>query len=126
MFSFSKEGVTHIPSVDRIGLGLYNGLWSYDGWNQLNYVVEEIKSPEKNLVRAIGGSLGIIALFYLTVNFFYLSILGVNDILTSSAVATDYANAVLPQVSFAIPIMVACSCLGAALVQVSCVSERSS
>ena len=116
--SFAINGETKLPSIDRIGLGLYSGLWSYDGWNQLNYVVEEIKAPEKNLVKAITGSLGLIALFYLTVNFFYLSVLGVDGILSSSAVATDYANAILPQVSFTIPIMVACSCLGAALVQV--------
>ena len=91
----------------------------------MNFILEEIKQPEKNLVKAISGSLTLIALFYLTVNFFYLSILGVEGILKSSAVATDYANIILPQVSFAIPIMVACSCLGAALVQVCQKSDRS-
>ena len=51
------------------------------------------------------------------VNFFYLSILGVDGILSAPAVATEYAKVILPQVSWIIPIMVACSCLGAALVQ---------
>ena len=32
-----------IPAVSAIGIGLYQGLWSYDGWNQLNYVSEELK-----------------------------------------------------------------------------------
>jgi hypothetical protein len=26
-----------------IGLIAFNGLWNYDGWNQLNFVAEEIK-----------------------------------------------------------------------------------
>ena len=80
--------------------------------------MEEIINPEKNLLRAICSSLILISLFYLLVNFFYFSILGVDGILHSSAVATDYAKAILPQISWIIPIMVACSCLGAALVQV--------
>ena len=41
----------YIPSIEHLGLGLYNGLWSYDGWNQLNYVLEEIIEPEKNLLK---------------------------------------------------------------------------
>ena len=107
------------PSFSHIGLGLYHGLWSYDGWNQLNYVIEEIQNPEENLLKAILISLLVISGFYLFVNVFYISILGTEAILASEAVATEYAAKILPQVSFIIPIMVACSCLGAALVQVS-------
>ena len=115
--SFSRNGQVTIPSIGHIGLGLYHGLWSYDGWNQLNYVLEEVKNPEKNLLKAICCSLALISGFYVLVNFFYLSILGVDGILSAPAVATEYAKVILPQVSWIIPIMVACSCLGAALVQ---------
>lgn len=29
-----------------IGIAFYQGLWSYDGWNTLNYLTEELKHPE--------------------------------------------------------------------------------
>ena len=70
------------------------------------------------MLKAIVMSLSVITVLYLLVNFFYISILGTEVILNSSAVATDFATQILPQVSFLVPIMVACSCLGAALVQV--------
>lgn len=32
--------------INPIGIAFYQGLWSYDGWNNLNYVTEELKRPE--------------------------------------------------------------------------------
>ncbi|XP_061157928.1 b(0,+)-type amino acid transporter 1-like [Syngnathus typhle] len=32
--------------INPIGIAFYQGLWSYDGWNNLNYVMEELKRPE--------------------------------------------------------------------------------
>jgi len=114
--SFSKDGEFFMPSPENIGLGLYSGLWSYDGWNQLNYVLEEVKNPEKNLLKAIISSLVLISGFYLIINFFYISMLGPAGILASEAVATSYAMKIMPRVGWVIPILVACSSLGTALV----------
>ena len=33
----------------RVAIGLYNGMWAYDGWNNLNYVTEEIVDPHKSV-----------------------------------------------------------------------------
>ncbi|XP_019306539.1 b(0,+)-type amino acid transporter 1-like isoform X8 [Panthera pardus] len=30
----------------RIGMAFYQGMWSFDGWNNVNYVVEELKNPK--------------------------------------------------------------------------------
>ncbi|XP_075838193.1 b(0,+)-type amino acid transporter 1-like [Microtus pennsylvanicus] len=30
----------------RIGMAFYHGLWSFDGWNNINMVVEELKNPK--------------------------------------------------------------------------------
>lgn len=43
-FHASFEGTN--ASVSAIGLAFYQGLWSYDGWNTLNYLTEELKQPE--------------------------------------------------------------------------------
>lgn len=32
-------------SVGNIAAAFYSGLWAYDGWNNLNYVTEEIINP---------------------------------------------------------------------------------
>lgn len=32
--------------INAIGIAFYQGLWSFDGWNNLNYVTEELKRPE--------------------------------------------------------------------------------
>ena len=35
----------------RLATAFYSGLWAYDGWNNLNYVTEEIINPEVGLSR---------------------------------------------------------------------------
>ncbi|XP_016115715.1 b(0,+)-type amino acid transporter 1-like [Sinocyclocheilus grahami] len=37
-------------SIRPMGIAFYQCLWSYDGWNTLNYVTEEINHPEKIFV----------------------------------------------------------------------------
>lgn len=57
----------------QIGLALYQGLFSYDGWNSLNYVVEEVNESDKNLPRAILVAVPLVTGFYVLVNIAYLS-----------------------------------------------------
>ena len=47
-YSFNLTGFDRLKFLEPIGpasIGLiaFNGLWNYDGWNQLNFVAEEIK-----------------------------------------------------------------------------------
>lgn len=40
--------------INLIGIAFYQGLWSYDGWNNLNYVTEELKRPEVSECNLMG------------------------------------------------------------------------
>lgn len=70
-------------------------LFSYGGWQQTNFIAEELIEPERRLPRAlILGVLGVVAV-YLLANLAYLRILGVERLAASSAPAADTMMAVL-------------------------------
>ncbi|KAI3367948.1 hypothetical protein L3Q82_026771 [Scortum barcoo] len=54
-FDNSFEGTN--VGVNTIGIAFYQGLWSYDGWNTLNYLTEELKHPEGGGVAIISGTM---------------------------------------------------------------------
>ncbi|XP_059209432.1 b(0,+)-type amino acid transporter 1-like [Centropristis striata] len=47
-FNNSFEGTN--VDANSIGIAFYQGLWSFGGWNTLNYVTEELKHPEVSTV----------------------------------------------------------------------------
>ena len=48
---YIDQGFKHVEgaesSIGSIALAFYSGLWAYDGWNQLNFVTEEVAEPTK-------------------------------------------------------------------------------
>lgn len=54
--------------VTSLALSFYSGLFAYNGWNYLNFIIEELKDPVKNLPRAIAISLVLVTLVYLFTN----------------------------------------------------------
>ena len=77
--------------IAGFGAAMLGALWSYNGWNEVTYVGEEIKHPERNLPLAIIGGIAIIAALYLFANaayFYVLTPAEVASIPPSSAVAT--------------------------------------
>jgi len=113
----NQNGDVYFPSLEEFGIGLFSGAWAFNGWNKLNYIIEEIKEPEKNLLIAVVGSLGMVSIFYMAVNLSYFAVLGIEGILYSNAVATDFAATIFPSLRNILPGMVACSCLGMAMIQ---------
>ncbi|KAG1681265.1 b(0,+)-type amino acid transporter 1 [Nymphon striatum] len=79
------EGST--KSFSDIATAFYSGLWAYDGWNNLNYVTEELKNPFKNLPRAIAIGLPLVTICYVLINFSYLAVMTNAELLASDAVA---------------------------------------
>merc|ERR1719489_99982 len=52
-------------TFQSIIFGVYNGVYSYVGWDCLNYMNEEIKNPKKNLPYAIYIALPLITVIYI-------------------------------------------------------------
>ena len=74
-------------SPSKLSLAFYSGLFSYAGWNYLNFVTEELIDPNKNLPRAIYVSLPLVTVIYLLANLAYFAVLNPSEILASNAVA---------------------------------------
>ena len=70
-------------------------LFSYGGWQQTNFVAEEIREPEKTLPRALILGVVIVAIVYVTANAAYLRTLGHAGLATSLAPAGDTMEIVL-------------------------------
>jgi amino acid transporter len=70
-------------------------LWTYDGWSDVGSIAGEVKDPQRNLPRIyLLGTLGLVVI-YLAVNMAYLSVMGLEEMRGSPAVAGDVMKRLL-------------------------------
>ncbi|XP_042233524.1 large neutral amino acids transporter small subunit 1-like isoform X2 [Homarus americanus] len=100
------------PDVTKIALSFYSGLFAYNGWNYLNFVIEELKDPVKNLPKAIYISISLVTVVYVLANVAFFTTLSPAEVLGSKAVAVSFADRLYRPVEFLIPIFVALSTFG--------------
>ncbi|CAJ0585814.1 unnamed protein product, partial [Mesorhabditis spiculigera] len=98
--------------ANAIVTALFAGLFSYDGWDILNFGAEEIEKPKRTMPLAIIIGMCSIALIYLAVNISYFTILDVADFLDSPAVAQTFAERTLGNFRYTIPFFVAILLVG--------------
>ncbi|KAM3594684.1 uncharacterized protein V6R79_012209 [Siganus canaliculatus] len=98
--------------INPIGIAFYQGLWSYDGWNNLNYVTEELKRPEVNLPRAVIIAISLVTGLYLLVNVSYLTVMTPRELMSSSAVAVTWGNKVFGSWGWIMSLAAALSAFG--------------
>jgi len=96
----------------RIMLSFYSGLFAYNGWNYLNFIIEELQDPVRNLPRAISFSIILVTIVYVLTNIAFYTTLSVPEVLGSEAVAVTFANRLYGPFAIFIPIFVAMSCFG--------------
>lgn len=84
--------VSHPPAGGvfiAIGSALVPVLFTCGGWQQTNFIAEEIIEPEKNLPRALVLGVVIVIAVYLLANVAYLRVLGVAGLAVSRTPAAD-------------------------------------
>ncbi|XP_038222521.1 large neutral amino acids transporter small subunit 1 [Zerene cesonia] len=104
------QGTTTNPG--DIAIAFYTGLFSYSGWNYLNFVTEELKDPYKNLPKAICISMPVVTLVYALTNVAFFAVLTNDEIMSSEAVAVTFSEKILGLVSWIMPLFVALCTFG--------------
>lgn len=82
-------------TIWALAAGLGPVLFAFGGWQQLNFVADEITSPRKTIPRALFLGVAIVVTVYLTVNMAYLWILGTTGLAESTAPAADAMHELL-------------------------------
>lgn len=83
--------VAHAPML-AFGAALVPILFAYGGWQNANYVAEEIERPERTLPLSLLAGTAIVVLVYVLVNLVYLRALGLAGLASTSTPAADAAQ----------------------------------
>ncbi|KRZ44481.1 Y+L amino acid transporter 1, partial [Trichinella pseudospiralis] len=112
--SGSFDNIFHGTSNDagEISLALYSGLFAYNGWNYLNFIVEELKNPKKNLPLAIAISCSLVTVIYCLTNLAFYAVISPKEFLEADATAMTFANKVYGSFAWIMPIFVAFATVG--------------
>ena len=106
------EGSSHFE-IGSFGLALYNGLWAYEGWSQLNNLSEELKNLERDLWLSIVIGLPFVMFCYVMINLSLMSALTRDQIANSPAVTSLFVEIVLgKKASFVMPFAASATCFG--------------
>jgi len=107
--NFTWENTETDPMT--IALSFYSGLFAYNGWNYLNFIIEELQDPVRNLPRAIGISIVLVTVYFMT-NVAFFTTLNTFEALGSEAVAMTFANRLYGPAAWVMAIFVSMSCFG--------------
>lgn len=99
-------------NIAKICLAFYSGLFAYNGWNYLNYVIEELQDPVKNCPRAIWISITLVTFVYTFSNVAYFTTVSREEVLGGAAVAVMFAKRLYSFMWVIMPIFVSLSTFG--------------
>ncbi|KAI6242141.1 Y+L amino acid transporter 2 [Aphelenchoides fujianensis] len=95
-----------------IATSFFSGLFSYDGWDVLNFGAEEIENPRRTMSLAILIAMSLVAGLYFLVNLSFFVVLSVEEILSSDAVATTFSQHTMGDAQYIMPLLVSILLIG--------------
>jgi basic amino acid/polyamine antiporter, APA family len=92
-----------------IGGAMVLVLLTYGGWNEAAYLSGEIKDVRRNMVRALMLGIGVVTILYVSINYAYIHVLGLEGMRSSQAIGADLTRATLGDVGAVILIVLVVS-----------------
>uniref|UniRef100_A0A0N4WXQ0 Amino acid transporter n=1 Tax=Haemonchus placei TaxID=6290 RepID=A0A0N4WXQ0_HAEPC len=106
------ENTAH--DFETASIAFYSGLFAYQGWNYLNFIVEELQNPKRDLPLSIAISCTAVTVIYTLTNIALYTVISPDEMLASPAVAVLFAEKMYGSFAFIMPVFVACSTIGSA------------
>ncbi len=85
-------GLGGLPLVSVFFHGLVPAMFAYGGWQNLNYIAEEVRDPVRNLPRAILIAVFCVIAVYLSANVAYVHVLSAPGLAATQTPAADMAE----------------------------------
>lgn len=85
------EGLGGLPLISAFFAGLVPAMFAYGGWQNLNYVSEEVRDPIRNLPRAILLAVFCVVAVYVSANVAYVHVLSAPGLAATQTPAADVA-----------------------------------
>lgn len=99
--------------ISALFAGLVPAMFTYGGWQNSNFVVEEMRDPERNLPRAILFGVAIVIIVYLSSSVAYVHVLSAPVLAATHTPAADVAREVFgPRGADALSVLVIISTFG--------------
>lgn len=86
------SGLGGLPLVSVFFHGLVPAMFAYGGWQNLNYIAEEVRDPVRNLPRAILIGVFCVIAIYLSANVAYVHVLSAPGLAATQTPAADLAE----------------------------------
>ncbi|TKR93034.1 hypothetical protein L596_007567 [Steinernema carpocapsae] len=120
-FERPMEGSNFAPG--NLVMAFYGGLWSYAGWDILNYGTPEIHKPKRTLPLALIIGLVVVGAVFVLINVSYFVVIDVEEMKNSNAVAALFSQKALGSFSYAIPFMISVLLMGSLNSNIFCSSR---
>lgn len=94
-------------SIHDYIVGFNAGFYTYCGWDILNYNVNEIRNPRRNLPLSLLIGIPIVILSFTSVIGAYFVVLSPEEVIHADAIATLFSQKVFGSFSYTVPFMIA-------------------